>query len=955
MKRNQKWTIPLPARILLAFLGMWLVGTFSLGYFFTRALEKGVQEKTEQVSAIILRNLEQRQELLFVEARWVADRADVAAAVAAADRAELLRLLLPIRTSLALDWVKIVMQDGSVLVSLYGEAIVSDKLQDREAINAARDGLDLSDIVVSDGDAPSLLVGLTPVKSQKTVLGGVIVGTAIDMELLGSIRASPDQHLVVFHQGQAIASTLPSAAMEGWKPPDVQSPPSQIIIAGSGYMAKSARLSGATISGIEIVLLNPLVSLKQEQQHLWLAMGAFCLGGAAIALLLGFWLRNSITRRIQQLIQATQALATGDLTVQIPVMGDDEVGQLARSFEFTIAQLESRDRQLEDALANLRAIINNLADGLVVTDIAGRIVRFNPALLTLLGLKGSDLEGKFCQDVFEAKLAAIEVGSREQPTEVLTAEIELADNHIGQASATAISKTTSADLSTTTCQQNCIGSAILIRDVTNEKEIDRMKTDFIATVSHELRTPLTSVLGFADAIKDRLETKIVPAFSADDRKMHKILARMTGNLDIIISESERLTAIINDVLDIAKMESGKMDWQMQPVAIQEAIERARMTTASLAKARGLLLRQVVEPNLPDVMGDRDRIMQVLINLLSNAIKFTEEGAVTCRARRRDNEVLVSVMDTGIGIHPQQQEQVFERFKQVGDVLKDKPKGTGLGLPICKQIVEHHGGEIWVESEPGQGSTFSFTLPVLDQTKVTEKNWNIATLVQQLRDRTATSTASPLKEKANILVVDDDNAIRELLRQSLEAEGYIIREARDGVEAIQQVKRNRPDLILLDVMMPQINGFEVAAVLKNDPQTADIPIIILSIVEDRERGFRLGVDRYLTKPINRSKLLKEIGTLLSQGSSNKKVLVVDRNASTLAVLSEALQAQGYTVVEALGEEECIEKALSHEPDLIIIDSVLSEQQNLVKTLRFEKGLEKLCFILLSENTSDRENL
>jgi CheY-like chemotaxis protein len=169
-----------------------------------------------------------------------------------------------------------------------------------------------------------------------------------------------------------------------------------------------------------------------------------------------------------------------------------------------------------------------------------------------------------------------------------------------------------------------------------------------------------------------------------------------------------------------------------------------------------------------------------------------------------------------------------------------------------------------------------------------------------------------------------------------------------MNAIAQVKTAQPDLIILDVMMPQINGFDVAAVLKNDPQTMGIPIIILSIIEDKQRGYRLGIDRYFTKPVNTEGLLKDIGLLLSQGTSKKKVLVVDENESTLRILAEVLQAKGYSVVEASNGPECIEKALSVKPDMIIVDSVFSQQHNLVKTLRFECGLENVLFLLLAES-------
>jgi DNA-binding response OmpR family regulator len=311
-----------------------------------------------------------------------------------------------------------------------------------------------------------------------------------------------------------------------------------------------------------------------------------------------------------------------------------------------------------------------------------------------------------------------------------------------------------------------------------------------------------------------------------------------------------------------------------------------------------------------------------------------------------------VTDTGTGIAEEDYGKVFEQFVQVGDTLTNKPKGTGLGLPISKQIVEHHGGKIWVESELGKGSTFSFTLPISDEALAAEKGGaeygvrtvNVDALVGQLKAHIVSATASRPVGKKTVLVVDDDNSIRELLRQELEAEGYGVREAKDGREALAQVKREKPDLIVLDVMMPELSGFDVAAVLRNDPETLNIPIVILSVMQDKQRGYRLGVDRYFTKPTDTKELLNEIGSLLAQGASKKKVLVVDEDTATVKTLIDALQSQGYNVTAAYNGEEGVEKAVSEQPDMVIARSALSEKHNLVKTLRFEKNLEKIFFLL-----------
>jgi PAS domain S-box-containing protein len=271
-----------------------------------------------------------------------------------------------------------------------------------------------------------------------------------------------------------------------------------------------------------------------------------------------------------------------------------------------------------------------------------------------------------------------------------------------------------------------VGTRGIVRDVTQRKraeealqkakhaaeEASQAKSAFLTNVSHEMRTPLTSVLGFAKVIRKRLAEQIVPHLDAREPKTARAVRQVEENLDIVVAESLRLTTLIDDVLHLAQIESGRIEWTSEAVAVTEVIERAMAATEASSREKGVVMRTEIEPALPDLVGDRERLVQALTNLLSNAVKFTEPGgSVICRAQRSGDEVVLSVADTGIGIAPKDQAKVFEHFVQLGDTLTDKPTGTGLGLPICKQIIEHHGGRIWVESEPGRGSTFSFALPM----------------------------------------------------------------------------------------------------------------------------------------------------------------------------------------------------------------------------------------------------
>ncbi len=389
-----------------------------------------------------------------------------------------------------------------------------------------------------------------------------------------------------------------------------------------------------------------------------------------------------------------------------------------------IADLAKKTTEQENTLSSLAAIISNMPNGLLVTNAQAQVTLANPALGQMFGIHETELIGKQCQDVFHGHLAPFFEMTCMQADHPMAVEMVLSGGRTGSAVAAAIHK----QKAFSDTPDEFLGNLVIVRDVTSEKEIERMKNDFLSTVSHELRTPLTSVLGFTKVIRKKLTEVVFPLLPAVDAKTSRVVQQITGNVEIIIAEGERLTALINDVLDLSKMEAGKIEWKQQPVAIADILEHAIAATTSLFENKGISIIRHITDGLPCAHCDRDRIVQVVINLLSNAIKFTDNGAVTVTARGRcegdyplengGDFVTVSISDTGIGIADKDFKNVFEKFKQVGDTLTDRPKGTGLGLPICKQIVESHGGKIWVESHLGSGSVFSFTLPLCTESATT---------------------------------------------------------------------------------------------------------------------------------------------------------------------------------------------------------------------------------------------
>jgi PAS domain S-box-containing protein len=375
-----------------------------------------------------------------------------------------------------------------------------------------------------------------------------------------------------------------------------------------------------------------------------------------------------------------------------------------------IADLAAKSSELEDTLSYLTATINNMPDGLLVTNARSRITLANPALGRMFGVPEQELVGKDCQEVFSENLAPLLDTIRRKGDAGATALVELEGGRVGSVAGAAIFRKQEAR----GLDDECIGNLFIVRDVTSEKEIELMKDDFISIVSHELRTPLTSVIGFTRIINRKLEETIFPRLCSDEPKTVKTVGQISGNIQIIISEGERLTSLINDVLDLSKMEAGKIEWRYETVTIEDILWHARALTSSLFEKKGLRQVLEIEPGLPPLSCDKDRIVQVALNLLANALKFTDNGGVTVQAAKSAadrNCITVSVTDTGIGIAEAELAGVFEKFRQIGITLTDRPKGTGLGLPICKQIIEKHGGRIWAESRLDNGSTFFFELPV----------------------------------------------------------------------------------------------------------------------------------------------------------------------------------------------------------------------------------------------------
>lgn len=437
-------------------------------------------------------------------------------------------------------------------------------------------------------------------------------------------------------------------------------------------------------------------------------------------------------------------------------MASGEEGPIAVIVARDVSERKKNELALRRAEEKYRGIVENAAEGIFQSTLDGRVVSANPAMAAILGFDSPRDFMRCIKNIVEQVVAHQVDRNRiradlERYDTVKNLEIELVTKSgsliWGMVNARRIRAASGeperfdGSLQDVTIRKQAEHTLLryhdelerrvaertaeltrinerLTHEVTIRKRAEeaadaanRAKSEFLSMVSHEIRTPLTSVLGFAVIIQKRLE-QLFSRLLGDDPKSRRQAGQIMENLDIIVSEGERLKHLINDVLDLAKLEAGKMAFKCERVDPAEVVRHVMSASVGLLSAnKKVSLDTRIEGRLPEVLGDRDRLIQVLVNLVSNALKFTEKGSVTCRARAENGYVVIDVADTGIGIPEAEQHKVFEKFNQIGATLTNKPKGTGLGLAICKHIVESHSGRISYVSRPGSGSTFTFTLPI----------------------------------------------------------------------------------------------------------------------------------------------------------------------------------------------------------------------------------------------------
>jgi signal transduction histidine kinase/DNA-binding response OmpR family regulator/HAMP domain-containing protein len=482
-----------------------------------------------------------------------------------------------------------------------------------------------------------------------------------------------------------------------------------------------------------------------------------------------------------------------------------------------------------------------------------------------------------------------------------------------------------------------------IEDKSRQLEIaSQHKSEFLANMSHELRTPLNAIIGFSEVLIEQM-------FGELNEKQEEYLQD-------ILTSGRHLLSLINDILDLSKVEAGRMELELGTFALPEALENGLTMIKERAGRHGIQLTLDVDPRLGMIQADERKVKQVVFNLLSNAIKFTPDGGqVAVTAREVDDEIEIAVRDTGIGIAPEDQARIFEEFQQARHQVTKSREGTGLGLALTRKFVELHGGRIWVESEVGTGSTFTFTIPM-----------HVELMVAVPGDGQAPGTngtnglphapALPTVDGtgATVLLVEDDPNAVALLSLYLQGAGFQVVVAGDGEEALQMARILHPDGITLDIFLPRVDGWDFLARAKADPELADIPVVIVSMLDERGKGFALGAAEYLVKPVDRDLLLATLQRLVARGPA--KVLAIDDDPMAINLVQAVLGPQGFTVLKATGGEEGIALARQEHPALVILDLMMPgvDGFTVVERLRADPATAAIPIVILTAKTMTDED-
>ena len=580
---------------------------------------------------------------------------------------------------------------------------------------------------------------------------------------------------------------------------------------------------------------------------------------------------------------------------------------------------KAAEAAITEAHGHLRAlshknelILDTVADGILGLDGDSQIVSVNQSALRILQERAPELIGRrFSELMPEADLSSDQRGSEGCRQTGVTRS-----NGSGFTAEYSISAVR---------EEGDLSAVVTFRDVTDRLAIQKMKHEFVSIVSHELRTPLTSIRGSLGL----LQSGLIGTISERGHRM----------LDIAVSNTDRLVRLINDILDIERMESGQTTIQRRKTGVQEIVQQAIDVMQPMAEKASIELGAHV-PLEAAMWADPDRVLQTLTNLISNAIKFSPAGTkVSVSAIAAKGKVVFQVRDQGRGIPADKVDTIFERFQQLDASDSREKGGSGLGLTICRSIVQQHGGEIWVTSGPDSGSEFSFSIPHMHVER----------------------EAVPVRKAAigKLLVCDDDPSVREVLTAILERHEYEVIAVADGRTALQEAERHQPDAILLDLVMPDWDGWQTLAALRASALASQIPVLIVSVLSREEAGENVEIP-WIRKPLDEATLLSAIANSIAPHRAAARVVLVEDDTDLAGIMSESFERHGIEMIWSADGREALDLIEREEPDLIVLDIGLPDVDGfeVVRALRSRSGRPHTPLIVYSArelNPDDRQRL